>query len=66
MEVRKYKEDEWTMRFDGGEYGGFDDRTYTDLNDNPITGLLENFYYFKENDLRNWQYIENGKRSELP
>jgi len=64
--MRRYLSEEWDMLFDGGEFGGFEDRTYTDLEGNLITGLLENFRYYKKDDPNNWQYVENGKVSELP
>ncbi|MCK9428889.1 MAG: hypothetical protein M0R17_02610 [Candidatus Omnitrophica bacterium] len=56
--MKIYKYNEWTFinHFD------YDLNIYTDLDGNPITGILEDFKYFKENDPRNNQYVENGKR----
>ena len=45
----------------------FDERTYIDLNGNPITGILEGFYFYsgtKISDDKNSQYVEKGKRKK--
>jgi len=67
--VKRYKYEEWGLRDDEGLYGGFDDRTYVDQNDNPITGILEGFYFFSgttgTEDEKNCQYVENGKRKNI-
>jgi len=47
----------------------FEDRLYVDLNEKPITGILKGFYRFPDtetNDVKNDQYVENGKVRELP
>jgi len=62
---KKYKHDEWDFEFDSEKNsGGFDDRVYTDLDGNPITGILEGFYGYTTDtsDEKNCQYVENGKR----
>jgi hypothetical protein len=61
MSDKFYKKDEWAIRKDT-LIGDPDDWLYVDLDDNPVTGILENFYYFKEGDERNNVYLENGKR----
>lgn len=64
--MKRYKYDEWGIDIEGG-FGGFDDRTYLDLNDKPITGILEGFYGYTSDtsDEKNCQYVENGKRKQL-
>jgi hypothetical protein len=59
-DCKRYHIDNW--EFEG--IGGFDDRTYTDLEGNPITGILEGFYGYTDDptDERNCQYVEKGKR----
>ncbi len=58
--MKRYKPDEWdcTDHFDWD----FDNRTYVDNDGNLITGILEDFFYFKKDDPRNHVYVENGKR----
>jgi len=43
--------------------GDPDERVYVDKDNNPITGILENYHYFKEGDPRNNVFVEKGKRS---
>ena len=40
-QMKRYKYDEWDVE---DSFGGFDDRTYLDLEGNLITGVLEGFY----------------------
>jgi len=58
--MKKYKIDEWdcTDHFDWD----FENRTYVDNDGNPITGILEDFYYLGKGNPRNNVYVENGKR----
>jgi len=60
--LKLYSYDEWDFIIDEKTQ----DRTYIDLDGNKITGMLENFFYFKKGDKRNDQYVRNGKRSEFP
>lgn len=52
-----YKYDEWSVIVDDETQ----ERLYVDNDGNKITGILENFFYFKEGDERNNQYVKNGK-----
>ncbi len=60
MSVKFYKFDDWYIQ-DRMEFD-FDKRVYIDEDDKPITGILEDFYYFDHGDPRNHVYVENGKR----
>ena len=62
--MKTYKYNEWDI--EDGSVGGFDDRVYTDLEGNLITGILEGFYGYTTDtaDEKNCQYVENGKRKE--
>jgi hypothetical protein len=57
-----YKSEEWTILEDT-MVGDPDERVYVDKDNNPITGILENYHYFKEGDPRNNVFVEKGKRS---
>jgi hypothetical protein len=62
--MKQYKYDEWDI-----EPGiSFDDRTYIDMEGNRITGMLEGFYGYTNNqdDEKNSQYVKNGKRCQKP
>lgn len=58
------KYDDWDIEPSSGvTLGNYsEDRTYTYLNGDPITGMLEDFYYFGEGDPRNNQPVKDGKR----
>jgi len=43
------KYDEWDLTIDPET----DERTYVDLEGKPLTGILEGFFFFKANDIRN-------------
>ena len=58
--MRIYEYDEWDL-IPGEDYTP-DTNTYVDLEGNPITGILKDFYFYKTDDPRNNQYVENGKR----
>lgn len=58
--MRIYKADEWSI-LDPLNWD-FEERTYIDNEGNPITGILEDFFYFKKDDHRNHVYVEGGKR----
>ena len=55
MNVIKY--DEWDFTIDPET----DERTYVDLEGKPLTGILEGFFYFKANDIRNDVDVVEGK-----
>ena len=59
--MKKYKYKEWDINMHTGM--SFNERTYIDLNENLITGILEGFYGYTNvtSDKRNCQYVENGK-----
>jgi len=40
-----------------------DERTYVDLEGKPLTGILEGFFFFKTNDIRNDVDVVDGKRA---
>jgi hypothetical protein len=63
MSVKTYKYEEWDIK-PAPYHLGFDERTYVDLEGNPITGILEGFYGYTSDtsDPKNSQYVENGKR----
>ena len=52
------KYDEWDFTTDPET----DERTYVDLKGKPLTGILEGFFYFKANDIRNDVDVVDGKR----
>jgi len=54
-----YKYDEWTL-IPGSDLTP-DTNLYVDLSGKPITGTLENFYFYSKNDPRNNKYVKNGK-----
>jgi len=58
----RYKHNEWDFS-DGDEIRQWAERTYIDMDGNPITGILEGFYGYTTNtkDERNCQYVEKGK-----
>jgi hypothetical protein len=56
-----YKKEDWGI-LESSLFGSPDDWVYVDSNDKPITGILENFKYFKEGDPRNNVFIKEGKR----
>ena len=58
--MRRYKLNEWDI-LDPYEWD-YEKRTYVDLDGNPITGILEDFFYFKKDDPRNHVEVRNGKR----
>jgi len=62
-EYRKYKSHEWSCKFpyDDVDYD-YDKMIYVDSEGEPITGLLENYWYYSKNDPRNWQLVIDGKR----
>lgn len=63
MKYKKYKDSEWYLKFDYGEVDyDYDKMIYVDKDGEPITGLLENYYYFKEYDPKNWCLVIDGKR----
>jgi hypothetical protein len=64
MKNKFYKYDEWGILEDesGDIPTNRDEHIYVDSEDKPITGILENYFYFSEGDERNHQYVENGKR----
>jgi hypothetical protein len=58
--MKRYKSDEWhTLDPDNWD---FETRTYVDGDGKPITGILEDYFYFKKDDPRNHVYVKNGKR----
>lgn len=60
MEIKRYRYEEWTCTDESLP----EDRTYTDLNNNPLSGILEGFYRFKNTKLSddiNSKYVEGGK-----
>lgn len=63
MNYKKYKENEWGCKFNytdvDYDYGKM---IYVDSDSNPITGLLENYWYYSKGDPRNWQLVVNGLR----
>jgi hypothetical protein len=60
--MKTYQYDEWDFIWEEGkEYAPPEDRIYIDMEGNPITGMIDGFYYFKEGDERNKKYVENGK-----
>ena len=61
--IKIYKYNEWTFKLGKCDCFDYDENIYIDLHNNPLTGFLENFKYYSEGDLRNYQYVENGKRS---
>ena len=52
------KYDEWDFTIDPET----DERTYVDLEGKPLTGILEGFFFFKANDIRNDVDVVDGKR----
>jgi hypothetical protein len=57
-----YKFDEWDIKDDDSVF--IDERTYIDLDGNPVTGILEGFWFYsgtKITDKKNQRYVENGK-----
>jgi len=69
MSERIYEPDEWTFIEDPSTINDPNStimdpsyRLYVDNNNVPITGILKNYFYFKEDDPRNNVYVENGKR----
>jgi len=59
-----YKKDEWQIS-EETMIGDPDDRIYVDLNNVPITGILENYFYFKEGDEDNNVFVKDGKPADL-
>lgn len=59
MKKKLYKYDDWFIQEPVGHE--FDSRIYIDKNNEPITGILEDFYCYEKNDPRNNVYVENGK-----
>jgi hypothetical protein len=55
-----YKSDEWFII--GNTWDDNPTPTYVDSDDNPITGILEDFFYFKKDDPRNHVKVIYGKR----
>ena len=67
--MKQYKYNEWEIENITGSYAGsFDERIYVDLEGNLITGMLEGFYGYTNNqqDSKNFQYVEKGKRCQKP
>ena len=62
MDDKFYKKDEWDISDESFEANDPSEWVYVDSNDKPITGICENFHFFKEGDPRNNVYLENGKR----
>ncbi len=60
--MKTYKYGDWDFEFGDCGYHDPDQNIYIDINQVPITGILEDFYYYSEGDERNNQYVENGKR----
>lgn len=60
--MRIYKYDEWDIELYESELHSNQESVYVDLEGIPITGILEDFWYFKKGDSRNNQYVKNGKR----
>ena len=63
--MKIYKNNEWDFLYGKCNYFDPDQNIYTDLEGTPVTGILEDFYYFKKGDPRNNQYVENGKRLQI-
>jgi len=58
--MKTYKLNEWDI-LDPLNWD-YETRTYIDNEGNPITGILEDFFYFKKDDPRNNVYVEDGRR----
>ena len=58
-DYKKYKYDEWDYIDVDYDY---DEMVYVDKDGAPITGLLENYWYYDKDDERNWQLVIDGKR----
>lgn len=62
-EHRKYKSNEWHPQCDYADVDyDYSAMVYVDSNGKPITGLLEDYWYFGMGDSRNWQLVVDGKR----
>jgi len=57
-----FKFDEWDLILD--KYFDYDRNIYVDRNNKPITGFLEDFHYSYKSCIDNYQYVEDGKRSD--
>jgi hypothetical protein len=59
----RYKKEDWHLKFSYEEVDyDYDKMVYIDNDGKPITGWLENYWYYKEGDDRNWQLVIDGKR----
>ena len=60
--IKIYDGNEWELVLD--EYFDYDRNIYIDMKGNYITGFLNNFHYYDKNNIKNYQYVKNGKRSD--
>jgi len=60
----RYMENEWDCKFDYADVDyDYDQMIYVDTDGKPITGLLENYWYYEKGNPKNWQLVINGKRA---
>ena len=59
--TKLYEYDDWDFDVIDPECASIpENRIYIDSECKPITGILEDYYYFTKNDPRNNKYIEDG------
>ena len=67
VKYKKYKYDDWDGKFNFADVDfSFDKQVYVDKLGSPITGLLENYWFFAFQDPKNWQLVINGKKKGPP
>jgi hypothetical protein len=59
--MKYYKDSEWTFLEEHNQFD-YDTNLYVDSSGKPITGILENFKYYSDNDPRNDWFVVEGKR----